>query len=138
MGPGRSLHPRALVAVLALAWTVPAAAQTGAAAGWQATPASVLKNTLRAVTAAQQRYFAANRTYAPAAERLDLQAAPGVRVEILGATATGWRAKATHRAQPGRSCVIFAGSLEGVESPRTDGDHEMAGEGGVPLCDRMR
>jgi hypothetical protein len=30
------------------------------------------------------------------------------------------------------------GSLEGAEAPRTAGDREMAGEAGIPLCDRMR
>jgi hypothetical protein len=34
--------------------------------------------------------------------------------------------------------VIFVGRLDGNEAPRTDGDREMAGEEGVPLCDRMR
>jgi hypothetical protein len=34
--------------------------------------------------------------------------------------------------------VIFDGSVDGREAPRTEGDGEMAGEDGVPLCDRMR
>ena len=62
----------------------------------------------------------------------------GVRVDILRACASGWQGRATHRSQPGRSCVVFVGSLQGAEAPRTDGDHEMAGEEGIPLCDRMR
>ena len=62
----------------------------------------------------------------------------GVRVDILVATASGWQGRATHQSQPGRSCVVFVGALEGAEAPRTDGDREMAGEEGIPLCDRMR
>ena len=62
----------------------------------------------------------------------------GVRVEILRAGRAGWQGKATHLSQPGRSCVVFVGSLDGAEAPRTDGDREMAGEEGIPLCDRMR
>jgi hypothetical protein len=113
-------------------------AQTSAPAAWQATPASVLKGALRSVLAAQDRYHAANRAYAPSVEALGLHPEAGVRVDILVASANGWQARATHQTQPGRSCVVFVGSLDGTEAPRTDGDHEMAGEEGIPLCDRMR
>jgi hypothetical protein len=66
-----------------------------------------------------------------------VDAGADVKLQILGATANGWSAKATHRTRPGRSCVIFVGQVSGVELPRTDGDGEMAGEERVPLCDRM-
>jgi hypothetical protein len=49
-----------------------------------------------------------------------------------------WQTTATRQSQPGRSCVVFVGSLGSGEAPRTDGDREMAGEEGIPLCDRMR
>jgi hypothetical protein len=113
-------------------------AQSSAAAAWQATPASVLKGALRSVAAAQERFRAANGRYATSLDPLGVRPESGVRVDILGASARGWQARATHQAQPGRSCVVFVGSLESVEPPRTDGDHEMAGEEGIPLCDRMR
>ena len=114
------------------------AAQSSAPAGWQATPASVLKGALRSVTAAQERYRAAHGVYAPSIDRLGVRPENGIRVEILGAGATGWQARATHAMQPGRSCVVFVGSLGDLEAPRTDADREMAGEEGIPLCDRMR
>lgn len=114
------------------------AAQRSAPAGWQATPASVLKGALRSVTAAQERYRAAHGVYAAAVDRLDVRPENGIRVEILFAGATGWQAKATHASQPGRSCVVFVGGLGKVEAPRTDADREMAGEEGIPLCDRMQ
>ena len=113
-------------------------AQSTAPAAWQATPASVLKGALRATAAAQGRYRAANGTYASSVARLDLRPEAGVRVDILRASASGWQGKASFRGQPGRSCVVFVGSLEGIEAPRTDGDRDMAGEEGIPLCDRMR
>jgi hypothetical protein len=138
MYPVRSYAPGPLLVVLSLALAAPLQAQTANAAAWQASPASLLKNTLRGVAAAEAHYYAANRTYAPSAERLDLKPESGVRIEILGASANGWQAKASYKDQRGRSCVIFTGSLEGAEAPRTDGDREMAGEDGVPLCDRMR
>jgi hypothetical protein len=138
MYPVRRYAPGPLLVVLSLALAAPLQAQTASPAAWQASPASLLKNTLRGVAAAQAHYYVAHRTYAPSADRLDVKPESGVRIEILGASANGWQAKATYQDQPGRSCVIFTGSLEGAEAPRTDGDHEMAGEEGVPLCDRMR
>jgi Tfp pilus assembly protein PilE len=134
-----SAHRVSLVVVLLAALGAGALrAQTSAPAAWQATPASVLKTALRHVLTAQERFYAANETYAPSAEALGLRPEAGVRVDILVATARGWQGRATHQTQPGRSCVVFVGSLNGAEAPRTDGDHEMAGEEGIPLCDRMR
>jgi hypothetical protein len=128
----------ALLAAPSLGGARGLAAQNSAPAGWQATPASVLKGALRAVTASQERYRAAHGAYAPAVDRLDMRPEYGIRVDILLAGAAGWQAKATHASQPGRSCVVFVGSLGDVEAPRTDADREMAGEEGIPLCDRMR
>ena len=134
----RTLRRSALVLLLSGAAYAPAAGQTSAAAGWQATPASVLKNALRTATTAQVRYFQAQKTYAASAQALGLKMDRDVEVQILAAGPKGWQARAVHAQQPGRSCVIFVGSVEGMESPTTAGDHEMAGEEGVPLCDTMR
>jgi len=101
-------------------------------------PATVLKTALRAVTASQARYRQANGAFATDLSQLDVRPDAAIRVEILAASAFGWQAKAVHSAQLGRSCVIFVGKLDGVDAPRTDADREMAGEEGVPLCDRMR
>ncbi|MGH7535487.1 MAG: hypothetical protein ACREMG_07865 [Gemmatimonadales bacterium] len=129
---------RVLGVMVLLLFPWPAVAQTPASAAWRATPASLLKTTLRAVAAAQARYRAEHPTYASSTAQLNVRPEDGIRVEILTASSEGWQAKAVHPAQPGRSCVIFAGQLDHAEFPRTDGDREMAGEEGVPLCDRMR
>jgi hypothetical protein len=134
----RGFTAGSLLALVSLALPAAAPGQTATAAAWQTSPASLLKNTLRAVSAAQAHYHFSKGTYASSAEMLELRPESGVRVDILAATASGWQAKATYQGQPGRSCVIFAGSVEAAEAPRTDEDHEMAGEEGVPLCDRMR
>lgn len=127
----------ALTLVLGLSLGAPQIALAqNATATWQATPASILKNTLRNVVAAQDRYRATHSAFAPSLEALQLQPGSDVKIQILGVTPNGWRAKATHRARPGRSCVIFVGQLNGG-LPKTDGDGEMAGEERVPLCDRM-
>jgi hypothetical protein len=106
-------------------------------ATWQSTPASILKSTLRNVVAAQDKYRATHPGFASSVEALRVSPESEVRVQLLGVTASGWRAKATHKARPGRSCVVFVGKLAATEFPRTDGDGEMAGEERVPLCDRM-
>jgi hypothetical protein len=138
MCPRRTLRRSALALALSCVVLAPAAAQTSEPANWQATPASVLKNALRTVSVAQVRYFQAQQTYSASAEALGITAERDVRVQVLAAGPKGWQARAVHAQQPGRSCVIFVGRVDGFESPTTDGDHEMAGEEGVPLCDRMR
>jgi hypothetical protein len=138
MSARRLSHAMILVPVLMLGRADFLGAQSSAPATWQATPASVLKSALRSVAAAQARYRASKGTYAASVDRLGIRPEPGVRVDVLRADAAGWQAKATQQLQPGRSCVVFVGSLGDGEAPRTDGDHEMAGEEGIPLCDRMR
>jgi hypothetical protein len=127
-----------MLAVLALlVSSTPATAQTKTVAS-RPSHAAQLKGALRSVAAAQARHHAATSAYATSMAVLRVQPASGVRVEILAAGRSGWQARAQHQDQPGRSCVIFVGRLDGNQAPRTDGDREMAGEEGVPLCDRMR
>ena len=99
--------------------------------------ASVLKSSLRTVVAAQDKYRASHLGFASTLEALQVDPGADVKIQILGAGPAGWRAKATHRTRPGRSCVVFVGALNGADLPKTDGDGEMAGEERVPLCDRM-
>lgn len=132
----RALHIPSLVLVLSLGAANGAPAQTASSA-WQSTPASVLKSALRNVVAVQDKYRESHAVFANSLETLRLNPGSDVKIQILAVTQNGWRAKATHRARPGRSCVVFVGRLAGVEAPRTDGDGEMAGEERVPLCDRM-
>ncbi len=129
---------RAIVPVLLVLLAAPSAAQTRVSAASRATPAAVLKTALRTVAAAQARHHAERGKYATSVEQLRVRLEPGVGVEVVAATAAGWQGRAVHRDQLGKSCVIFVGRIAGVEAPRTDGDREMAGEEGVPLCDRMR
>jgi hypothetical protein len=134
MSRARHLTAHALVLGLSLGAPMAASAQT---ASWQSTPASILKNALRNVVAAQDKYRVSHPVFASTIDALQLNPGADVKIQIVGVTANGWRAKATHRARPGRSCVVFVGPLSGAELPKTDGDGEMAGEERVPLCDRM-
>lgn len=132
----RARHIYAFALALSLGGAGSALAQSSNAS-WQSTPASVLKTTLRNVVAAQDKYRASHPGFASSVEALRVNPEADVKVQILGVTSSGWRAKATHKARPGRSCVVFVGKLAATEFPRTDGDGEMAGEERVPLCDRM-
>jgi hypothetical protein len=114
----------------------PAAPAQSANATWQSTPASILKSALRNLVAAQDKYRETHPGFASSVEALRVDPGSDVKVQILGVTSNSWRAKATHKARPGRSCVVFVGKLRAIEFPRTDGG-EMAGEERVPLCDRM-
>ena len=116
----------------------PVHAQATAAASWSASPAAQLKASLKALAAAQSRYREQRGSYAPALSGLGPRAEPGVRLEVTAASPSGWQGRALHQSRPGLSCVIFVGGIAGREAPRTEGDGEMAGEDGVPLCDRMR
>jgi hypothetical protein len=134
----RARHMTALALVLGLSLRVPVAGVAQSpSASWQATPASILKSSLRNVVAAQDRYRASHPIFAKSVEVLQVNPGADVKIQILSVTPGGWRAKATHRARPGRSCVVFVGQLAGSELPKTDADGEMAGEERVPLCDRM-
>jgi len=137
MTPRLSPWPRLFVVALILG-AAPLSAQTSATAVWHASPAAQLKSALRGLAAAQSRHHATRGSYAPSVAALRLAPGPDVRLEITAVAATGWQARAVHRDRPGLSCVMFVGRVAGLESPRTDGDHDMAGEDGVPLCDRMR
>jgi hypothetical protein len=136
MSGARHFTAHALVLGLSLGAPVAALAQAGNSS-WQSTPASILKTSLRNVVAAQDKYRTSHPVYASTLEALQLSPGADVKVQILGVTPNGFRAKATHKARPGRSCVVFVGPLSGPELPRTDGDGETAGEERVPLCDRM-
>lgn len=134
MDRARQICGLALALSLAAA---PAARAQSANARWQSTPASILKSTLRNVVAAQDKYRETHPGFASSVEALGVSPGSDVKVQLLGVTPSGWRAKATHKARPGRSCVVFVGKLAATEFPRTDSDGETAGEERVPLCDRM-
>ncbi len=136
MSRARQITAHALVLGLSLGGPVAALAQAGNSA-WQSTPASILKTALRNVVAAQDKYRVSHSVYARTLESLQLSPGADVKIQILSVTPNSFRAKATHKARPGRSCVVFVGPLSGPQLPRTDGDGEMAGEERVPLCDRM-
>jgi hypothetical protein len=94
-----------------------------------------MKADLRNLVRSQETYLANQRIYARRTEPLGLQYLwrPGVRVKILTADRESWAAKATHARLPGKSCVIWFGSV--IQRPVTDAQLHQSREAGVPVCD---
>ena len=98
-------------------------------------PRTLMKADLRNLVRSQETYFATQGVYALRTEPLALQYLwrPGVRVRILSADRQSWAAKATQARLPGKSCVIWFGSVP--LRPVTDAQRRQSREAGVPVCD---
>ena len=57
----------------------------------------------------------------------------GVTMTILGANDAGWSARATYVGRPGKSCVIWVGSV--LPRPFTEAQKKVPEEPGTPVCD---
>ena len=90
---------------------------------------------LRNLARSQDAYHATQGTYSRRLEPLALQFLwqRGVSVAILNADAYSWAARASHAAQPGKSCVIWFGPVRA--RPITDGQQRSSERSGVPACD---
>jgi hypothetical protein len=98
-------------------------------------PRTLMKADLRSLVRSQETHFATQGVYARRTEPLALQYLwrPGVRIKILAADRQSWAAKATHPRLPGKSCVIWFGSVS--ERPVTDAQRRAGRGSGVPECD---
>ena len=98
-------------------------------------PIVQMKVDLRNLANAQAAYFATQGLYSLSAERLQLQFAwqRGVDVTLLNADQSSWSARATHAARPGKSCVVWYGSM--FTRPATQAQHRVPERPGVPVCD---
>ena len=98
-------------------------------------PRVVMKVDLRNLAHSQETFFAMQGFFAKRTENLALQYLwhRGVQVKILSADAGSWSAKAVHAKSPGKSCVIWFGTM--TERPRTDAQHKVERRPGVPACD---
>jgi hypothetical protein len=98
-------------------------------------PTVAMKVDLRNLVHSQEIYFATQGIYARRTETLALQYLwhRDVRVKILAADAQSWAAKATHARFPGKSCVIWFGSI--TQRPVTDAQGRQGDRSGLPVCD---
>lgn len=112
----------------------PVARDTGSALD-VLSPTVAMKVDLRNLMRSQETYFAMQGVYARRTEPLALQYLwhKDVAVRILSADAQSWSARATHSRSPGKSCVIWFGSVS--QRPMTDHVGHQADRSGVPVCD---
>jgi hypothetical protein len=98
-------------------------------------PRTLMKADLRNLVRSQETYFATQGVYALRTGPLALQYLwrPGVQVKILTADRQSWAAKATHARLPGKSCIIWFGSI--AQRPVTDAQRRQSQGAGVPVCD---
>ena len=98
-------------------------------------PPVAMKVDLRNLVRSQETYFATQGIYSRRTEPLGIQYLwhRDVRIKILSADNGSWAAKATHARFPGKSCVIWFGSV--TPRPATDGRRRQADRPGVPVCD---
>ncbi len=96
---------------------------------------TVMPTSLMQLAIAQEAYRKVQYTYARRIEPMTLQFGwePGVRVRMLFANSEGWSAEATYDLLPGRSCVVWGGTVP--QRPVTAADEVEAEDEGVPACD---
>ena len=91
---------------------------------------------LRKLTLSESRFFAFHQRFTTDAATLD----PfiwdrDVSVVIVTGTAAGWAARAAFAGVPGRTCVIWHGTLSPGDVPTTAAQHLSASENQV-VCDK--
>ncbi len=93
-----------------------------------------MKGDLRRLVSANEVYHAKNKTYAPNVAALPgFKPSGGVTITFVTVTPTGWSANAVSASMPGKSCVIFVGTVS--PPPKTAGD-KLSGPEAVAVCDK--
>jgi hypothetical protein len=92
---------------------------------------TILRSDLRALTIAEERAVHVAGNYETRLDRLSVTPSPGVHLELVGASADGWSAIATHSSLPGLSCVVYAGV---ITAPATRKQNRRGAPGEV-VCD---
>ena len=81
--------------------------------------AGSLKSDLHNLTTAQEAYFYDHTTYTTDLGALRYQISPGVNLDVVEASGTGWLAKATHGLANPLTCAIYVGTVSADVSPAT-------------------
>jgi hypothetical protein len=90
---------------------------------------------LRKLANAQTAYLGTQGTYSRQVETLPLQYGwqRGVSVTLIYADPRSWTARATHTANPGKSCVVWVGRP--IKRPVTQAQKKVPERSGIPVCD---
>jgi hypothetical protein len=98
----------------------------------------LLRTQLRAVLEAQDAVHAQRgrfaRGFGTSGETVAFTPPPGITITLGFADSAGWTAIATHAALPGKSCVIWIGTVPLNQRPETSHDGNRGGHGEV-VCD---
>ena len=73
--------------------------------------AAALKSDLHNLSTAEEAYLYDHGAYAADKALLQFAASPGVTIDIVTATSSGWSARATHPASFPLTCAIFGGTV---------------------------
>jgi len=81
-----------------------------------------LRSDLRNLATAQEMYFTGHASYSPSLQALTYSASPGVRLEIIAASSTGWRAgrARTKPAPPSAAIGVGTGVPPGERGTSSD------------------
>ncbi|MCC6317146.1 MAG: hypothetical protein IT361_05585 [Gemmatimonadaceae bacterium] len=115
-------------------------ASGGPAARDTTTARQHMTSALRALVEAQDAWFGNHERYGRALRRsgtggVTVQPETGVTLELMYVTGRGWTGRATHRALPGRSCVVFVGQVPDSRMPVTRRDSARPSRERTPVCD---
>ncbi len=80
-----------------------------------------IKADLHNLATAQEVYLSEWATYSTDTAQLAFHASSGVQLTIVGATANGWSATATHPAAIPSTCAMFIGSIAPAEPATSAG-----------------
>jgi hypothetical protein len=102
-----------------------------------------LKQQLRNLVTAQEKYWADHGTYTTDVAALGFFRArvavpDSVWVQVVQAGGRSWWGRAVHRAERGKSCIIYVGLIEDFTAPpTTDAAKVRAEKEGDPICDPL-
>lgn len=83
--------------------------------------AAALKNDLRNLAVAEEDYFYSIGGYTKDLSKLQFNASPKVKIEVVEATNDGWSARATHPQAYPLTCAIFWGPVAPVAPATQEG-----------------
>jgi hypothetical protein len=104
---------------------------------WAAAGHSYMTYALNKLTRSEARFYAFHQRYTGESAALDpFIWDSDVTVTITSATHAGWAARATFTGSPGKSCVIWHGTLDAKQVPATVAQHVTSADD-VVACDEV-
>lgn len=105
-----------------------------AKAEWAAAGRSYMTYALKKLSRSEARFYGFHRRYSDDASVLDPFIWDSDVTVTITANHSGWAARATFAASPGKSCIQWHGALDSKDLPTTSGRHLSATDGRI-VCD---